>query len=338
MIIFLFACTSEKKTETPISEDSAIEEIEEENPWIPSYEPYEANCQNFDWENRFEDRAEEFGLTKNIHGITEICEFCGPKGAGVVAQDFNSDGYADLIIGNLWTKPFYYQSDAAGYFTEVSFPDITLDHFSIQPQENGIWNLSSTDLDGDGDWDLIFTASGTAGFLENMDGVFQEPQFLYFEEPTGAIGTYATSSTGDINGDGRMDILLTSTRATGCVNCDNLENKDPVNMDKWKDVLLIQKDNLEFEAIELFTDLEGSNSHIGIFTDLDRDGDADIYIPKDNYGYVAFWENVGNDEDDMPFFENNAEEYIIDVECRGMGYDVADINFDGEIDFCLSCL
>ena len=339
-MIFLFlSCTAPEKNPYPVPVDSAEESTTvEEDPWVPSYEPHVASCDSKDWDARFVERGAEFGLNKDIHGISEICDFCGPKGAGLVAQDFNADGYIDLIIGNIWKKPFYYQSDASGYFTEAAFPDINLDHFSIQPQENGIWNISSTDLDGDKDWDLIFVASGTAGFLENIDGVFQDPQFIYFEEPSGAIGTYSTSSTGDINGDGRMDILLTSTRATGCVNCDNLENKSPVNMDQWKDILLIQKDNLQFETIELLTDEDGSNSHIGIFTDMDRDGDVDIYIPKDNHGYVAFWENIGNDPEGLPLFENNASDYSIDVECRGMGYDVADINFDGEIDFCLSCL
>lgn len=341
MLIFLLGCTSKK--ETSILEDSALQDTDSsqdnaEATWIPSYEPYNANCTQSDWTNRFEEKGAEFGLTKDIHGITEICDFCAPKGAGLIAQDFNDDGYVDLIIGNIWKKPFYYQSDASGHFTEVEFPEITLDHFSIQPQENGIWNISSTDLDGDSDWDLIFTASGTAGFLENREGIFQAPQFIYFEQPTGAIGTYSTSSTGDVNGDGKMDILLTSTGATGCVNYDQLENKSPVNMDKWKDILLLQKNDLTFEPIELFTDEEGSNSHIGIFTDLDRDGDVDIYIPKDNHGYVAFWENLGNDDDRLPMFQNSASDYVIDVECRGMGYDIADINFDGEIDFCLSCL
>lgn len=335
--LLLFACKTD--TKTPIAKDSGVEEAEEiEDPWIPSTEPLQANCTEKDWADRFEDRAEEFGLTTEVHGITEICDFCAPRGAGLVAQDFNDDGFVDLIIGNLWKKPFYYQSDASGHFTEVDFPEIELNVFQIPEQERGIWNLSSTDLDSDGDWDLIFTSSGLAGYLENQDGEFQEPTFLYTEESTGAIGIYSTSSTADVNGDGRMDILLTSTRATGCFNCENPENREPIYMDQWKDVLLIQQDDLQFEAIELFTDPEGSNSHIGVFTDINRDGQVDIYVPKDNHGSLAFWENIGNDANGLPIFENNAEDYGLDIVCRGMGYDVGDINFDGEIDYCMSCL
>ena len=74
--LLLFACKTD--TKTPIAKDSGVEEIED--PWIPSTEPLQANCTEKDWADRFEDRAEEFGLTTEVHGITEICDFCAPRG------------------------------------------------------------------------------------------------------------------------------------------------------------------------------------------------------------------------------------------------------------------
>lgn len=127
--------------------------------------------------------------------------------------DMNGDGYADIVYAcgdnadySLVLKPYHgvyiFLNDGRNHFTQSYFYPI-----------NGCYKAMARDFDGDGDLDLAVIAAFAdfkhhpeEGFvyLENEGGMNFRPWSL----PAAKAGRWLTMDVGDVDGDGKPDIVL----------------------------------------------------------------------------------------------------------------------------------
>jgi FG-GAP-like repeat len=128
-------------------------------------------------------------------------------------DDFNKDGYPDILYTcgdnadfSPVLKPYHgvyiYENDGQNHFTQRYFYPI-----------NGCFKAMARDFDGDGDLDIAtisffpdFSRQPEEGFvyLENLGGYDFRPYSL----PETEQGKWLTMDVGDVDGDGKPDIVL----------------------------------------------------------------------------------------------------------------------------------
>ncbi len=115
-----------------------------------------------------------------------------------MAGDFNNDGNLDLSVGGQILL-----GDGDGTFRAIS-ATMSAD-------------LLAVDLNGDGKLDLVGVATGSVSVqLGNGDGTFQ-PAVAYVAGTTGAGPLQPSVAAGDLNGDGKPDLVTISDASAGTI-------------------------------------------------------------------------------------------------------------------------
>ena len=214
---------------------------------------------------------------------------------GVVAADYDNDGYVDFYVSNLNGDHFLYHNNHNGTFT-----DVALEAGVQKPwQSFAAWFF---DYDNDG-WPDLFVTSYYVSVDETVRSylglpVNAETMKLYknlgngkFRDVTAEVGLDRIfmpmgSNFGDIDNDGFLDIYL----GTG----------NPSYASMLPNVMLHNKEG------KFFTDVTASSGtgelhkgHGVAFADIDNDGDEDLLteiggaVPGDSHAFRLF-ENPGN--------------------------------------------
>lgn len=235
---------------------------------------------------------------------------------GAAAGDFNNDNWIDLFVVGA-NRNFLYLNDKKGGFRDAS------DEAGVKILSSGTAPLVF-DYDNDGDQDVFISSVGQQILLRNN---FKQTGKLEFDDvslETGvakdAIGFSAVA--GDVNGDGRLDVYVTSYNRYGQVTPDSwfqATNGTP-NL-----LFINQPDGTFREEAQKWGVNDKRWSYAAEFADINHDGKIDLYVAND-FGEKAMYINKGN-----KFVDEAAERGVLDPG-NGMGVSFGDYNNDGRLD------
>lgn len=283
------------------------------------------------------DVAAEAGLTFRhgafIESITD--DPVAMMGGGLCWLDYDGDGWLDLYVVNsyalqevpLWESRgglprnalFHNQGD--GTFIDVSASTGT----NLAMRGNG---CIAGDVDQDGNVDIYVTADGPNALLINQgNGTFVERA-----EAAGVASPEWNSAAamGDYDGDGLVDLYVASYI--------DLNHKVPEPVGLFPQDYYGLPDHLyhnlgdgTFEDVAIRAGLTDEERGLGaIFSDLDRDGDLDLYVANDGQPNRLYL-NQGDGT-----FRGVSHEAGVDDRGSGMGVSAGDYNGDGWFDLVVT--
>ena len=214
----------------------------------------------------------------------------------VYATDIDGDGDMDVLSASFHDDKiaWYENTDGIGTFGGQRI---------ISTNADGATAVHATDIDGDGDMDVLSASSldDKITWYENIDGIgtFGERQII----PTNEILAKSTFAT-DIDGDGDMDVLSAfHYRIVWNENIDGLGN---------------------FGGQQTITTTNDAElTDIVCAADIDGDGDMDVLT--DPHEKVVWYENT----DGMGIF---AEQQLISTNTFASSIYTTDIDGDGDMD------
>ena len=174
--------------------------------------------------------------------------------------DYDNDGDMDLFVANKnGQNNFLFENNGSGGFVQMISGDIVTDGGES-------WSGSWGDYDNDGDMDLFVANNGEANFLYENNG---DGTFIKNMSATMVLESSHTrgSCWGDINNDGRLDLLVTS-------------RNEPGN-------LYMNRGNGAFDQYHT----EAANARGAALCDYNRDGDLDVCTVI-NHGNNFLYENI----------------------------------------------
>ena len=140
------------------------------------------------------------------------------SGMGVVFQDYDNDGHADILVTVLPRELYgLYHNDGDGLF---SYRTLESGLGALTSGSSG-WGVGLEDFDNDGWKDLFVAQSHVLDNVQQIDASlrYKEPPLLamnhqgHFERAESGVTTALAArgaAFGDINNDGRMDVVVTS--------------------------------------------------------------------------------------------------------------------------------
>lgn len=224
--------------------------------------------------------------------------------------DVNGDGYPDCFISNgpqAGQNNSLYLNDTKGNFTRVTDDPIVSDGM---PSDGATF----ADVDNDGDLDafvvnwynrhnLAYINSGNGTFTKVQEGIWVSNS-----------GYSETAAFGDFNNDGLVDLYVTNSAGIS------------------KNFLYRNQGNQVLEKVaegSPVTDISASRNVS--WTDIDNDGDVDLFITNENAEADQCYRNDGNG-----LFEKRSDLAITTDHLNTMSSSWADIDNDGDLDLFLA--
>lgn len=259
----------------------------------------------------FTDQALARGVQYPVQAIPQSS---GIYGFGVAVADLDGDGSDDLIaVGRLNGQVGVYRNLGTGHFENRSASS----GIDALPQASAI---ACADLDGDRLPDLVFTqVNQPSRIYRNLGGFAFAPMPL--EAHLGAPTTAKGVSLADIDSDGDLDFYIAAYATS---------DSPPAPLRSR----LLRNDGAAMVDLAPSLGLDRpARTFLGVFSDIDRDGDQDLYISNDR-GHLAplfaaneLWRNDGG------LFTDISAGSGADVACFSMGIACGDFDGNGFPDF-----
>ena len=288
---------------------------------------------------RFVDVATEVGLDFR-HSAFHWGTTADPNammGGGLCWIDQNRDGWLDLFVVDTWSEGEWGRWRDEGALPSSRlyrndngrFVDVTAD-VGAELEIRGSGCVAS-DLDQDGFTDLLVTTERENVLLWNVGG----DRFDIDDGTAGAnsYGWHTGAAVGDVNGDGWPDIFV-SGYADLNRPIPGVTRGFPNPFVAEPDLLLLNQGSTDGERpqfIEAATSagIEDAQDEYGlgaIFSDVDRDGDLDLYVANDTQPNRLYLNQPTTD--DLGFrLEEDGASAGVDDDNAGMG--IASGDYDG---------
>ena len=298
---------------------------------------------NRDWATGWCENTDGQGTFVN-HLITNA----GSGNSNAIAKDIDDDGYLDLITSDIDNDEirWYKSLDGQGNFGEGRIMPLTVD---------GPQAIHCSDLDGDGDKDLLSISSGDKkiAWFENNEGNFNLQRTIVTNaSENNYIGVNNSIYSGDIDGDGDEDVLFSTVNKI--VWYENIDGQGNFGLSQNISVLggySIYIEDLDNDgdldilsgassSVDWYENTDGqgtfgvqqiiSISAIGATSinvnDVDNDGDMDVISASISDDKIAWYENLDG-------YGNFGSEQILSVSAdAAIWVKSADIDNDGDID------
>jgi hypothetical protein len=213
-------------------------------------------------------------------------------GGGAVSLalgDMNSDGVLDLAVARAWNVVIFIGEGDGGFHSPHSYY-----------VNDGPLFLQLEDINRDGSLDLLAAGRhGVAILLGHGDGSLEEQQFINNSMPI----DHDSMAVGDIDGDGHIDIA----QVTGNLFYGSGHGSFEVP---------------EIHDVERSDDVELYEAH----GDINRDGNMDIAISFEFYGYIILY--LGNGDGSFQVGESISISSTVSIES-------SDLNGDGNLDLVI---
>ncbi|HKP45204.1 MAG TPA: FG-GAP-like repeat-containing protein [Pyrinomonadaceae bacterium] len=205
--------------------------------------------------------------------------------------DANSDGNPDLIIGMRDVKAVYVMlGNGNGTFQ----PFVSSDATAVQ-NGTGPYSIVAGDFDRDGKLDVALSDETLKIMKGNGDGTFRAPSFN-----TRLRNTSADLKSGDLNGDGKLELISAGVFASGAIQV-LLGGGDGTFQDAGEQVL-------------------GSTSVSVVVADLNGDTKSDLAANINNQLAVALVNVTPGDPDDVDYFVHQHYVDFLDREPDASGF------------------
>lgn len=259
--------------------------------------------------------------------------------------DFDQDGDMDIVASASEVILFF--KNGGGSF---GTPD------TIAANLDGADEVHPADIDGDGDLDVVFSARGDwlVGWIENEDG---NGNFGVVHTITGTAQAVSSCFPADLDGDGDMDVIAstsTGTKVGWYENLDGLGNFGSENiintavrgesviyatdLDGDNDMDIISASNQDRKVawyrnedglgnfgIQQFMAVQAISIRGMYAADLDNDGDLDVLSASSSDNKIAWYENLG--------FGHFGQQIIISTQVdEANDIYVSDLDNDGDMD------
>jgi len=276
----------------------------------------------------------QFQEKSKLLNIEHIQQTAHLMGGGATFFDFNSDGFLDLYVTGGGNSDKLYKNLGNGEFYDVSLSSL-ISSFTETQLTSGV---ISGDINNDGCRDLFITTMDDTGnilLLNKCDGTFEDVSLLsgILEKSASMGATFL-----DINNDGFLDIYVINYIKESKFIRDN-------------DGLVIGFEHECFPSLLYLNDGEGTfiesaksygvdNVGCGLAvaaTDINNDGNVDIYIANDFGEWVVPNTAYKNNFPDENFTDISSSTNL-DVQLYGMGIAVGDYDNDLDNDFYVSNL
>ncbi|NNC91466.1 MAG: ScyD/ScyE family protein [Acidimicrobiia bacterium] len=206
-------------------------------------------------------------------------------GAGLCWLDYDNDGWLDLYFVNShatreagwWLRNGGTPTNRLFRNDNGAFKDVAVaSRTDLALRGNG---CVGADFDGDGWTDIYVTADGPNALLHNnQDGTFTE---VAAAAGVAAPEWNSAAVAGDVNGDGLLDLFVGAYIDLER-KIDKPSGAFPQDYLGIPDRLYVNTGNLRFQDQALTAGLDGADRALGgLFTDVDGDGDLDLYIAND---------------------------------------------------------
>jgi len=198
------------------------------------------------------------------------------KGLGVVAADFDGDGWMDLYVANDSVRNFLYKNNRNGTFSDVTFHSGT--GYDSEAKAEAGMGVDAGDYNGDGLMDI-----GVTNYDLETNALYRNEGGWAFSDERWSAGLAKTDrfllgfGTGffDFDCDGDQDLFL----ANGHV-IENIEVIQP-NFRYAQQLQLLENQGGKFSENQQFSRFAETTPLVGrgaCFGDIDNDGDIDVLI------------------------------------------------------------